>query len=488
MSFSANKDYGLSNQAPHLNFRSFVNALREDGDLAEIDQEVSPDLEIAAITRRAYETCGKAPLFNNVTGAKDGLFRVLGAPGGLRKSEKDTFGRLARYLALPVESSMKDIVDKMLSAKGAVPIPPVVVERGPCQENMIFGDDIDLDALPTPKGHNADGGKYIQTYGMHVLSSPDGKWTNWSIARAMVYDKRHLVGLVMLPQHIAQIQEMWKKEGRDVPWALAFGVPPAAIMAASMPLPDGVIESEYIGAMTGEALEVVKCQTNNLYVPANSEIVFEGTLSITETGLEGPYGEMHGYTFIGDSRQQPLYTVNAITYRDNAILPLCVPGRATDECHTLIGTLVGAEIRQLLQENGFPVKEVFTLFETQDFCTKIGNLVFHQKCGMIIQRILVVGDDIDPYNFKDVMWAYCTRCRPNMDESFFEDVLGFPLVPYMHAGPGNAHRGGKSVSNCILPIEYATGPNWETADFKHAYPEEIKQKVLANWKAMGFEE
>jgi UbiD family decarboxylase len=147
-----NKDYGLSNQAPHLNFRSFVDALREDGDLAEINQEISPDLEIAAITRRAYETCAKAPLFNNVTGAKNGLFRVLGAPGGLRKSEKDTYGRLARHLALPVEASMKDIIDKMLSAKGADPIPPVVVDKGPCQENMIFGEDIDLDSLPTPKG------------------------------------------------------------------------------------------------------------------------------------------------------------------------------------------------------------------------------------------------------------------------------------------------------------------------------------------------
>lgn len=152
MTHPVKKDYGLSNQAPHLNFRSFVDALREDGDLAEINQEISPDLEIAAITRRAYETRGKAPLFNNVTGAKDGLFRVLGAPGGLRKSEKDTYGRLARHLALPAEASMKGIIDKMLSAKGADPIPPIVVEKGPCQENMIFGDDIDLDSLPTPKG------------------------------------------------------------------------------------------------------------------------------------------------------------------------------------------------------------------------------------------------------------------------------------------------------------------------------------------------
>jgi UbiD family decarboxylase len=130
---------------------------------------------------------------------------------------------------------------------------------------------------------------------MHIVQSPDGKWTNWSIARAMVHDKHHLTGLVIEPQHIWQIHRMWKKEGCDVPWALAFGVPPAAIMASSMPIPDGVTEAEYVGAMVGQPIELTKCDTNDLYVPANAEIVFEGTLSITETGPEGPFGEMHGY-------------------------------------------------------------------------------------------------------------------------------------------------------------------------------------------------
>lgn len=130
---------------------------------------------------------------------------------------------------------------------------------------------------------------------MHVVQSPDGKWTNWSIARAMVNDKNSLAGLVAMPQHIAQIREMWKAKGQDMPWALAFGVPPAAIMAASMPLPDGVSEAEYVGSLVGAPLEVVKCDTNGLYVPANSEIVFEGTCSVTETVPEGPFGEMHGY-------------------------------------------------------------------------------------------------------------------------------------------------------------------------------------------------
>lgn len=321
-----------SNQdPPHMNFRSFVEALKEDNDLIEINDEKDPHLEVSAIIRKVYETDDKAPLFNNVKGAKNGLFRILGAPGALRSTQDTKYGRLARHLALPPTSGMKEILDKMLSAKTSKPLPPNHVESGPCKENKLFGDDIDLTKLPAPLVHQADGGKYIQTYGMHVVQSPDGKWTNWSIARAMIYDNRHLVGLVIEPQHLWQIHQMWKKEGKDVPWALCLGVPPAAIMAASMPLPDGVTEAEYIGSMTGTALDLVKCETNDLWVPANTEIVMEGTLSITETGPEGPFGEMHGYVFPADTHQWPKYAVNAITHRDDAILPVSACGRLTDE-------------------------------------------------------------------------------------------------------------------------------------------------------------
>lgn len=83
--------------------------------------------------------------------------------------------------------------------------------------------------------------------------------------------------------------------------------------------------------MTGSSLELVKCDTNNLLVPANSEIVFEGTLSVTETATEGPFGEMHGYVFPGDSHSMPVFTVNKITYRTDPILPMSACGRLTDE-------------------------------------------------------------------------------------------------------------------------------------------------------------
>lgn len=299
-------------ESPHLNFRSFVEALKADHDIAEINTEKNPHLEVAAIIRRSNELNDKAPLFNNVKGANQGLFRILGGPGALRSTSKGRYGRLARHLALPPHASMKQILDRMLSAKTAPLVPPRRLATGPCKENKLVGDEIDLTKLPAPLIHQGDGGRYLQTYGINIIKSPDGTWTNWSIARAMVHDQRHLAGLVIEPQHLWQIHQLWKKEGRgvDIPWALSLGAPPAAVMASSMPLPDRVSEAEYVGAMTGEPMDVVQCETNDHLVPATSEIVLEGTLSLTETAREGPFGEMHGYCFPGDSHQSPLYGIH----------------------------------------------------------------------------------------------------------------------------------------------------------------------------------
>ncbi|KAF7549679.1 hypothetical protein G7Z17_g6230 [Cylindrodendrum hubeiense] len=470
--------------APHMSFRSFVQALKDDNDLVEINEECDADLEVGAIIRKVCENDERAPLFNKLKGQNEnGLWRILGAPNSLRSDPTQKYGRLARHLGLPPSATMKEILDKMVATKTATPIPPVTVETGSCKEFRLTPDQFDLTTLPSPLLHQSDGGKYVQTYGMHIVQSPDGKWTNWSIARAMVYDKNHLVGLLIEPQHIWQIHQMWKKEGKDMPWALAFGVPPAAIMAASMPLPDGLSEAEYIGSLAGSPIEVVKCETNDLLVPANSEIVFEGVCSITDTALEGPFGEMHGYTFPGDSHPQPKYR------------------------HTMIGPLAAAEIEFLLKSHGIPITESFSPLESQvtwvalkvdttklrelkttpeEFCRQIGEIVFSHKAGYTIQRLVIVGDDIDIYNFKDVIWAFCTRCRPGTDEYYFENLRGFPLIPYMSHGNGPKGMGGNVVSDCLLPVEYTTGKNWEAADFKESFPEDIQAKVLEKWEALGY--
>lgn len=316
---------------PMTSFRAYIEALREDDDLVEIDDPIDPDLEAAAISRLVCETNDKAPLFNNVIGARDGLFPILGAPAALRGDPKTQWGRVAHHYGLPVSSTPSQIAEKMISAADLKPIEPIVVETGLVLENAIEGDDIDLNTLPLPHLHAGDGGKYIQIFGMNVMRMPDGKWTNWSISRAMVNGKRTLVSPVIQPQHIWQVHKAWKELGKDAPFAIAFDVPPVAIMVSGMPVPDGVSEAAYAGALANEPLRLVKCGTNDLYVPADSEILFEGTISATETALEGPFGEFHGYTFLESQHHFPVFRVNKITYRNQAILPICVPGRLTDE-------------------------------------------------------------------------------------------------------------------------------------------------------------
>jgi UbiD family decarboxylase len=319
-----------------LSFRTFVESLRDDNDLVEVNDPIDPNLEAAAITRLVCETNDKALLFNNVLGAKNGFFRILGAPASLHQSKAQRLGRIARHLALPPDSSASAIMEKLLSVESQDLVNPVTVESGLVKENSIEGDDIDLTAIPAPMVHETDGGKYIGTYGVNILASPDGQWVNWSINRAMIVGKRTMTGACYPPQHNWQIVNKWREIGQDAPGAFAFGVPPAAAVAAAMPISDGISEAAYVGALTGEPLKLVKCDTNNLYVPANAEIVFEGTISITEQVPEGPYSEMHGVNFPGDSRMMPLFKVNKITYRNNAILPLSATGRLTDETVSVI--------------------------------------------------------------------------------------------------------------------------------------------------------
>jgi UbiD family decarboxylase len=174
----------------------------------------------------------------------------------------------------------------------------------------------------------------------------------------------------------------------------------------------------------------------------------------------------------------------------------------------MIGTLAAAEIRQLCQDNGLPIIEAFAPFETQvtwvalqvdtaalrkvkrwtpaQFRKAVGDLVFAHKVGYTIHRLVLVGDDIDVYNFKDVIFAFSTRCRPETDETFFQECRGFPLIPYMSHGSGSPVQGGKVVSDALMPIEYTDGPNWELAHFRHSYPKALQAKVNSNWKELGF--
>src|SRR4029078_1963418 len=147
-----------------------------------------------------------------------------------------------------------------------------------------------------------DGGCYPNTWGVIVAQTPDGRWTNWSISRIMMIDDRHMTAFFLHQQNIGMFGAEWKKLGKPMPFAVVQGGDPGVPMIGGMPIPADVDEGSFLRTLYGEPVEVVKCETIDLDVPATAEVVIEGHLSITRDATEGPYAEFHGYALRRASR------------------------------------------------------------------------------------------------------------------------------------------------------------------------------------------
>ncbi|TWS21634.1 UbiD family decarboxylase [Tsukamurella asaccharolytica] len=489
---------------PALNFRDFVDELLAEGDAVGIDVPVDSDLEAAAITRRVYETHGPAPLFNQVIGAAPG-HRLLGAPAGMSRLGNG-YGRIARHFGLPRESRPREIVDHLIHAMGTAPIPPREVRSGPVLENTSEGAAVDLRDFGSPLLHMQDGGRYFGTYGMHVVRSPDGTWTSWSISRLMVRDHRSLVGPAMPAQHLGMIHQQWSAMGEATPWAFVLGAPPAAIAAAGMPLAEGVSEDGYVGALAGVPVDVVRTPGRGIPVPANSEIVVEGVIDPHLTDAEGPMGEYHGYQF-DDSSPKPVFHVESISHRTQPILPFCVAGMPPEENHTIWGTMISAVATELLRGHGLPVSFAWCTYEAatcwlavsfdierlagmhlseSELAHRVADVLFESHVGWLVPKVLLVGADIDVTDANALLWALATRYRPGT-EYVFDDAPGIPLVPYLSDADIAAGRGGKSVMSLLQPEQISHGrTRGIPAQFTTSYPISLQNQVRSRWADYGF--
>lgn len=488
-----------------LDFRKFLEELALRKDLVEIHQEVSAHLEVAAITRRVYEEKLPAPLFCNIREGMAGA-KILGAPAGMVATPGKEYSRLALHFGLPSDSTPKDIVNKIRAAVKADPVEPEYCTTGPVKENIWLGDEVDLEQFPVPLLHEKDGGKYFGTYGFHVVQSPDGKWNSWGIGRLMLVDRNRLTGPAISTQHIGIVREMWRQQGKPTPWAMVLGAPPAAVAVAGMPLPAGVSEPDYIGALLGKSIPLIKTETNNLWVPAHAEIILEGEISLTEKALEGPMGEYHGYQH-HQGNEQPIFHVKAVTFRNNPILPICVAGTPPEENHTIWGTMISAQLLEITQKAGLPVDFVWCSYEAAtcwavisidtaklvlmetnatDFVELIANVVFNSHPGYLIPKLILVSNDIDITNINEVVWALATRSHPKNDHFIFPNVREFPMVPYLSAEDKKKGCGGKAVINCLFPEQFKGQIRAETASFKYSYPQHIKDKVVEHWESYGY--
>ena len=286
--------YKKNPSSPVNDFRQFIHRLEQEGEIQRIEDEVQPVLEVGAIIRRAYDLRAPAPFFLNLRGYPGN--RILGAPLGLSRDKKRAFARFAISLGMRPESTALEITEEYIR-RSAKTLKPVMVKDGPCKENIWMGDEIDLQAIPAPVLHRGDGAPYLGTWHTNITKDPESGERHWGLSRLMLHHQKTMGGPFLPEQNIgAQYYANYESRGRPMEFAVAIGTEPVTPTVAGAPRRLNASQAGIVGAIRGAPLELVKCETVDLEVPATAEIVIEGYMPPRERREDGPFGE-HG-TFI----------------------------------------------------------------------------------------------------------------------------------------------------------------------------------------------
>jgi 4-hydroxy-3-polyprenylbenzoate decarboxylase len=393
--------------------RSFVAALEERGLLRRVRAEVDWDLEVGAIQRKVFDRGGPALLFERVRGHDTSLASgVLGTP--------------ERYaLGIGCPPDLRSIIAQVRDATKH-PIAPVIVDHSACQQNIQTGSAIDIREFPTPRWHALDGGRYLGTLGVVVTKDPETGARNVGIYREQILGADRLA--LNATQQLGTLWQKWQRAGRPMPVATAVGVDPCTLAASCIQAPLGDDEYAISGALRGQPLELVRCISQDLDVPAGAEIILEGEIAPDGDLVdEGPFGEFTGY--YGLRKKSPVVQLTAVTHRDRPILQGTLEGAPPNESTTLrsIGSTAGAWAK--LERMGFPgVKDFYiTDMGCANFMTVVSmeRSYYFGHAKQLIEAIwanihiakwvIVVNDDIDVFDRGQVEWALSTRVLPSRD-------------------------------------------------------------------------
>lgn len=407
--------------------RSFLQLLEDEGELAKIASPVALNQEIGAVCLQNLRTGGPGLLFERPEGK--------GAPLAV-----DLLASRRRYaLALGVEP-------KQLAAEWNRRTkdlhPPVLVENGMCQQNVLVGDQVDLTELPVPIWNALDGGPYL-TLGCHISKDPDSRIRNVGIYRNQIHD-RNTLGILVEPY--GHLRHQWSKRPNEpFPVAIVLGSDPVMPMAAVAPVPYGRDELAVAGALRGRPIDVVRCVTVPLEVPATAEIVIEGEILLDDLREEGPFGEFTGY-YGGHRAARPVIRVKAITHRDRPILHAVYEGTPPSGSAIIVAvpreaellrqiSLPGVKRAHMTRGGGGALHAVLSVDKPYEgFGKYVGLAVLGTTAGRGIKQVTVVDDDIDPADPIQVEWAIATRVQPHRDIEILSELPGIILDPSLPRG------------------------------------------------------
>jgi len=480
----------------YQDLREWIETLEREKELARVKTEVDWDLELGAVARENMDRHGPALLFENIKDHKDTISKKLFT------CSLSTFPRIALMLGLPKDTPYKDLI-QVWRERVKKPIKPVIVETGPCKQNILKGKDVDLFQFPTPHWQKLDGGRYIGTFHGVVTTDPDTKWTNVGMYRQMIHDKQTTSMSVAQGQHIWFHWRKYRPKGKNLPLAVAIGWDQVLPAVSAAPVATGVDEYSVMGSLRQKPVELVKCETVDLYVPASSEIVMEGEVITDRKQFIpcGPFGEYTGH--YGPSNPRAPFKVNCITFRNDPILQGTMEGMPINEDHMICSVSHSALIWDLLQERMTGITGV-----NNDPSTAYANLIVqvdnsyygqvHQVAAnvwsshlsnMMCKNIIVCDEDVDIYDLNKVFWAIGYRVDPA------KDIMQFPgwisaLDPIVHPkdriGPGG-NKGIRLLVDATKPIDRPRADEYFGERFAIvAYPDkDTVKKVRGNWEKYG---
>ena len=414
--------------------REFISFLEEKGDLRRIEAPVSRDLEMSEIADRVVKSGGPALYFENVEGfdmpAVMNLFgaerRVAWALGvekleDLAERTRDLLGMLQGPPA-----GLGGKLRALGKLAGVARAQPKTVSRGPCQEVVVTGDDVDLNRLPVIKCWPMDAGRFI-TFPLVISRDPESGRRNVGTYRMQVYDGRttgmhwqtHKVGA----RHY-RAGERTGSERLEV--AAAIGADPTTMWTGSLPVPPDMDEIMVSGVLRGSAVEMVKCKTVDLEVPAHSEIVLEGYVTPGEQRAEGPFGDHTGYYSPADD--YPVFHLTAITHRRDAIYATTVVGRPPSEDYfmgkaseRLMLPALQLTLPEIVDVN-FPAEGIFHNLlvvsirkEYPGHARKVMFALWGLGLLMLTKTIVIVDHDVDVQDLSEVAWRVAANIDPSND-------------------------------------------------------------------------
>ena len=477
----------------YRDLQEFIERLEQAGELVRLREPVSPRLEITEITDRISKRAGPALLFEEVPGyAMPVLMNAFGSMKrmclALQVDSLDGIaGELLDFMEVEANTLMKKL--KLLPKLARLGrMFPKEVSRGPCQEVVFTGDDIDLGQLPVLTCWPGDGGPFITLPAVFTRHPETGR-RNVGMYRLQVYDARSTGMHWHAHKGGAQHYRVAEARGEALPVAVAIGADPAVTYAATAPLPEDIDEIVFAGFLRGEPVDLVNCLTQPLQVPAESQIVLEGYVAPGERRREGPFGDHTGYYSLADD--YPVFHLTALTRRRRAIYPATIVGRPPmEDCFMAKATeriffpLIQKTLPELVDLN-LPMEGVFHNLAFVSIDKRYpghARKVMYALWGlgqMMFTKIVVVFDrEVDVQDLGQVLWRLGNNVDPKRDVVFSEG----PVDALDHAAP-LAHYGSKMGIDATR--------KWPEEGFTRPWPQviemdpEIQRKVDKLWPRLG---